>query len=162
MTRRSHRALSASGDGFNPSFSSRARMKRSISLRGHFRFLTSGTGTELDGGMNAQCGWYFAPWAIQSRRVFFSFRLGAGREDEKTAAAHHFVRVGGKDLSHEQAFFRFARDDGVFGRIFARREGARRSWSRRRSGLAAGLESGPWHLKQRSEMMGRMSRLYWS
>jgi hypothetical protein len=40
---------SASGDGCNPSFCNRARMKRSMALRAHFSFFTFG-GSDRMGG----------------------------------------------------------------------------------------------------------------
>ena len=46
--------LSASGEGFRPSFSSLARMKRSIGLRAQLPSFTDGSAGRL-GGRNAQC-----------------------------------------------------------------------------------------------------------
>src|ERR1044071_1698793 len=54
-----------------PSFSSRARIKRSMSERGQSLFLTEGKGIVSGGGMNAQWGWYCAPSAIHLRIVSF-------------------------------------------------------------------------------------------
>jgi len=60
VTRRRIVALSASADGLSPSASRRAKIKRSISLRHHFEFLTFGTAGRT-GGTNDQCSCHCAP-----------------------------------------------------------------------------------------------------
>ena len=61
-------ALSASGDGFSPSFSSFARMNRSIGLRGQAASFTGGSSGAL-GGTNAQCVPHFAPCSTHALSV---------------------------------------------------------------------------------------------
>ena len=61
VTRRSSVALSASGDGFRPFASSRARMNRSIGLRTHAGWLTAGSSARF-GATYAQCVSHLAPF----------------------------------------------------------------------------------------------------
>ncbi len=74
-------ARSASGAGVRPAASIFASTKRSISLRGQSARLTGGAAGRT-GGVNAQCGSYGAPSAIQRSRSFFwvseSRRLESG------------------------------------------------------------------------------------
>ena len=65
MTRRSSVILSASGEGFRPSASSRARTKLSIGFLTQAAFFTAGRSGRF-GAEKAQCVSHFAPSSIHS------------------------------------------------------------------------------------------------
>src|SRR5262245_1897227 len=69
--RRRSVAASAGGDGDRPSFSKRAKIKRSTSLFGQAVFFTDGTAGRT-GAVNAQWALYSAPSATQRRKRSFS------------------------------------------------------------------------------------------
>ena len=128
-------------------------MKRSSGSLGQSAALTVGAGWAL-GLTKAQCGSYFAPWAIQRVRTSFSFGASG-----RCSSGGGMISSGSVALMRAMTALRF-RSPGTMA-VSPLLSGlvAPANSSSRSPALRPLLASGPWQPKQRSERIGRTSRL---
>ena len=128
-------------------------MKRSRGSLGQSVAFTAGAGCCL-GLTNAQCGSYLAPCAIQRVRMSFS-----AAESGRCSSGGGMTSSGSVALRRAMTALRL-RSPGTMAvsPLFSRLVAPANS-SRRKPALRPLLASGPWQPKQRSERIGRTSRL---
>ena len=151
MTRRIKRSRSASGDGASFSTSSRARTNRSISFTGQCLFFTRGGAGGVI-GLKAQCRPHFAPPSIHRLTSSICFTVSLW-----------FDSGGGIRSSGSLVMIRLNNSlsallPGTITVFPSLTRNAPSLVSSRNFALRA-FSSGPWHLKQLSEKIGRTSRL---
>ena len=145
--------LAATGDGASCSSLSLARMKGSIALRGRaWPSARPGGRAGRLGGMKAQCFCHSAPCSIQRRIDSFSAPVSKRPMSDGGMTSSGLSVVMRRYASLPPGL------PATNGRTPSSLRNAPSSVSSRRPALRW-LASGPWHWKQLSERIGRMSRL---